>query len=69
MADYQKVATAIRATFRDGLRPWEYSKLATGMALEALLQHGGLAPMETSQRGLTAEDYERIERYLLQDNR
>lgn len=60
----EELADALLADFPDALRPWPYSKQATGKAVEALLGGGEVEGLLGPEGDLAPAAYERIDRYL-----
>lgn len=56
--------TAIRGMYGPVLRRWDHSKLATGMAIQKMLNEGALSGLLDNERNLTPIAYEKIDDYL-----
>jgi len=55
---------ALLHEFGSALRPWPHSKLATGLAIDELLETGVLQPLICSGNRLTAATYDRLDEHI-----
>ncbi len=63
------VSGKLFAKWGNALRKWNYSKLATGFALEALESQGALEDLIGSNDNLTPEAYDKLEEWLIKVGR
>ncbi|MDQ7781878.1 MAG: CYTH domain-containing protein [Desulfomonilaceae bacterium] len=58
------IADALRKKFGSMLREWKFGKLATGMAIDALIRNNALSGLINEDGSLQPDAYDRVERYF-----